>query len=166
MVLHGSTWLFLTLGAATQSPGSARLSLALLDSWIGTVLFFFLLLWLVYRRGLRLLLLLADPVHSHGSFFTITPVHSHGVFFHSLTDTRYIRVGLLPLSDPRYSRILLLPTLVATVLVFTRRSNQRSCLSIQSTLASRIRISSILSTHVPSIVSIGIGMPIHSLSPC
>ena len=58
MVLHGSTWLFLTLGSAAQSPGSARLSLALLDSWIGTVLFFFLLLlWLVYRRGLRLLLL-------------------------------------------------------------------------------------------------------------
>jgi len=42
MVLHGSAWLFLTLGSAAQSPGSARLSLALLDSWIGTVLFFFL----------------------------------------------------------------------------------------------------------------------------
>jgi len=61
MVLHGSTWLVLTLGSAAQSPGSSWLFLALLDSWIGAVLFFFLLnkcllLWLVHRRGLRLLL--------------------------------------------------------------------------------------------------------------
>jgi len=70
----------------------------------------FLLLWLVYRRGLRLLLLCSlqcpghtqrassllwqsgtlsrilhsfvDPVHSHGSFFILLlPVHTHGIFF-------------------------------------------------------------------------------------
>jgi len=69
MVLHGSAWLFLTLGSAAQSPGSARLSLALLDSWIGTVLFFFLLLlWLLHRRGLRLLLHCChNPLVLHGS---------------------------------------------------------------------------------------------------
>jgi len=47
MVLHGSSWLFLALRLATQSPGSSWLFLTLLDSWIG------------------------NPVHSHGSIFVV-----------------------------------------------------------------------------------------------
>jgi len=80
--------------SATHASSATHAGIGTQPEFACSLTYSCLLLWLVCRRGLRLLhsfvnssmagthstgLFIGDPVHSHGSFFLLLPVHTHGL---------------------------------------------------------------------------------------